>query len=135
MNFYDFYSNFSKTYSRELGESLFSESEKKETQKDAFQEFAEKRNAGAEKIADAAHEKGGPAMLTYHHFKVKLPHYKKAANGKFDIDQAKKQLKQLTKQLNDAMDGTIKMQQTEFQKIVGLIEVLGELIIFSQTHE
>jgi hypothetical protein len=33
------------------------------------------------------------------------------------------------------MDGTIKMQQTEFQKIVGLIEVLGELIIFSQTHE
>jgi hypothetical protein len=97
-----------------------------------FQQFAQKRESGAKKIADAAHAKGGPAMLTYHHFKVKLPHYKKAIAGEFDAADAKKQLKQLMKQLNAAVNGTIKMQQIEFQKNVGLIEVLGELLIFNQ---
>ena len=48
---------------------------------DKFEEFAQKRHDGAEKIAKNAKEKGGPAMLTYHHFIVKLPHYKKAAAG------------------------------------------------------
>ena len=38
-----------------------------------FEEFADAREAGAEKIANKAHEKGGPALLTWHHFKVKLP--------------------------------------------------------------
>lgn len=108
---------------------------KEETQKNDFREFAAKRNSGAEKIADAAHKKGGPAMLTYHHFRVKLPYYKKAANGKFDVDEAKKQLKELTEQLNNAVDGTVEMQQIEFQKIVGLIEVLGELLIFNQKNK
>ena len=40
------------------------------------EEFAETRMAGAEKIVDNAKEKGGLAMLTWHHFKVKLPYYK-----------------------------------------------------------
>ena len=98
----------------------------------SFEEFAGKRLQGAEKIAKAAKEKGGAAMLTYHHFNVKLPHYKKAVAGKFDVVSSKKELKSLTEELNDAINSSVKMQQIEFQKKVGLIEVLGELIINNQ---
>jgi len=106
--------------------------EKKEHSNDEFEEFAGARLQGAEKIVKNAKQKGGAAMLTYHHFNVKLSHYKKAEQGKFDADAAKKQLKQLTRQLNDAVDGKVEMQQIEFQKNVGLIEVLGELLIKMQ---
>jgi len=93
------------------------------TESKAFDTFAEKRMGGAEKIADSAKEKGGPSMLTYHHFKVKLPYYKKAAEGKFDMAEAKKEFNQCVKELSDDME------QIAFQKLVGRIEVLGELII------
>ena len=52
-----------------------------------MEKFAEGRGEGAEKIADNAKEKGGNSMLTYHHFKVKAPYYKKASDGKFDKDK------------------------------------------------
>jgi hypothetical protein len=89
----------------------------------SFDTFAEKRMGGAEKIAKGAKEKGGPSMLTYHHFIVKLPYYKKASEGKFDMDEAKKEFNECVKQLSDDME------QVAFQKLVGRIEVLGELII------
>lgn len=98
-------------------------------QQNKFEEFAEARGAGAAKIAKNAKAKGGPAMLTYHHFNVKLPYYEKASHGKFNIEQAKTKLKQLTQELNKSVGATVSMNQTEFQKKVGLIEVLGELII------
>ena len=82
-----------------------------------------KRMGGASKIANSAKEKGGPSMLTYHHFIVKLPYYKKASEGKFDVDEAKKEFNECVKQLTD------NMPQIEFQKLMGKIEVLGELII------
>lgn len=91
------------------------------------EQFAQKRHDGAKKIAETAQEKGGPAMLTYHHFIVKLPYYKKAAAGNLDFDQAEKDYKALCDQLcNTSLK---KMTQTEFQKLVGKIEVLGELLI------
>jgi hypothetical protein len=99
---------------------LLSESESKNAK---FCEFAEKRMGGASKIVDNAKEKGGPAMLTYHHFVVKLPYYKEAAEGKFDMDKSKKEFDECVKQLSD------NMEQVAFQKLVGKIEVLGELII------
>lgn len=89
----------------------------------SFDEFAEKRMGGAAKIANSAKEKGGPSMLTYHHFKVKLPYYKNASEGKFNLDDAKKEFDECVKQLSDDME------QVAFQKLVGKIEVLGELII------
>ena len=88
-----------------------------------FEEFADKRLSGAEKIADNAHKKGGPAMLTYHHFKVKLPYYKKAKEGKMDIDEAKKEFEKTLKSIS------LSMSPIEFQKEMGRLEVLGELII------
>lgn len=101
---------------------------KKLQEKSEFEIFSEKRLGGAEKIVKNAKEKGGPAMLTYHHFKVKLPYYKRATQGKFDLETAKKEYKKLTGKLVDAGDD-VKISQVEFQKLVGLIEVLGELII------
>jgi hypothetical protein len=96
--------------------------------RESFKTFAEKRLKGAEKITNNAKEKGGPAMLTYHHFRVKLPYYKKAMEGKFDVEKSKKEFKEKLDQLCDLSEN-VKMSQVEFQKLVGLIEVLGELII------
>lgn len=102
---------------------LIQESEIKDKK---FCEFAEKRLGGATKIADNAKEKGGPAMLTYHHFVVKLPYYKKAAAGDFDLEETKKEYKEC---LDKLCELETNLNQVEFQKLVGKIEVLGELII------
>jgi hypothetical protein len=99
-----------------------------ESKESKFEEFAKKRHDGAEKISNNAKEKGGPAMLTYHHFVVKLPHYKNAYDGNFDVEDAKKEYKKHLDRLCKLSDG-VKIDQVEFQKLVGLIEVLGELII------
>ena len=96
--------------------------------RESFKTFAEKRFKGAEKITNNAKEKGGPAMLTYHHFRVKLPHYKKAMEGRFNVEESKKEFKEKLDQLCDLSEN-VEMSQVEFQKLVGLIEVLGELII------
>ena len=94
-----------------------------ESKEESFEIFSEKRLGGATKIADNAKEKGGPSMLTYHHFVVKLPYYKKASQGKFDLDKVKKEFSETLKKIS--MD----MGQVEFQKEMGRLEVLGELII------
>jgi hypothetical protein len=98
---------------------------------ESFKEFAQKRHDGAEKIADNAKEKGGPAMLTYNHFVVKLPYYKKANEGKFDVEEGIKEYGELLEELKKA-GKDVEMGMTEFQKLVGKIEVLGELIIKSK---
>jgi uncharacterized protein YqkB len=90
-------------------------------------DFATNRLAGAEKIIANAKEKGGDAMLTYNHFNVKPAYYKKAIDGKFDIEQA-------TKEYNETYNKiSLDMTQTEFQREVGRLEVLGELIIKNQS--
>jgi hypothetical protein len=101
---------------------------KKITEKNEFEIFAEKRLGGAEKIAKSAKEKGGPSMLTFHHFNVKLPYYKKAKEGKFDVDKAKDEYKKYIDELVNASED-VDMTQTRFQKLLGLLEVIGELII------
>ena len=93
---------------------------------DTFETFADTREAGAEKIANTAHKKGGLALLTWHHFKVKLPYYKKAAAGKFDLEKAKREYEETYKKISTSMS------QIEFQREVGRLEVLGELIIREQ---
>ena len=92
-------------------------------EKPAFEDFAEKRFKGAKKIADNAKEKGGVSMLTYHHFQVKLPYYTKAEKGKMDMEAAKKEFEKTYKKIS------LGMTQTEFQREVGRLEVLGELLL------
>lgn len=102
-----------------LYDLLFESKDKPKT----FESFADTREAGAEKISDNAKSKGGLALLTWHHFKVKLPYYKKAAAGKFDLEAAKKEYDATYKKISTSMT------QIEFQREVGRLEVLGELII------
>lgn len=94
-----------------------------------MEEFADTRLGGAEKIVDNAEKKGGLAMLTYHHFKVKLPYYEKAKKGKLKIEDAKKEYHKLLEELYSATKGDMNIEQIAFQKLVGKLEVLGELII------
>ena len=100
--------------------SILNEAKK---EKETLEDFATTRAAGAAKIADTAKEKGGLAMLTYNHFYVKAPYYKKAINGKFDKEAAKKEFNEIL------MGISLDMNQNEFQRQVGKMEVLGELLI------
>ena len=93
-----------------------------------FQEFSKKRGEGAMKIAESAKEKGGLSILTYYHFDVKEPYYKKAQQGKIDLVKSKKELKQLVEELYVGIQD-MSIKQIAFQKLVGKIEVLGELLI------
>jgi hypothetical protein len=91
--------------------------------KEVLEDFAKTRGEGAAKIASNAKEKGGLALLTWHHFKVKAPYYKKASEGKLDMEQAKKEYEETYKKIS------LDMSQIEFQREVGRLEVLGELLI------
>lgn len=103
-------------------------------QTETFEQFAKNRLGGATKIAENAHKKGGDALLTYQHFNIKLPYYKKAAAGKFDLVESKKELAEHLKTI-DGSTKAVKLKQMDFQRIVGQIEVLGELIIkYNEIH-
>ena len=91
--------------------------------KETFEEFANIRGKGAAKIAENAEKKGGLSLLTWHHFKVKAPYYKKAEEGKFDKEAAIKELDTTLK------SSSLNMTPIEFQREVGRLEVLGELLI------
>lgn len=100
-----------------------------EKPQDSFKDFAETRGNGAEKITKNAKEKGGLSLLTWHHFKVKLPYYKKASEGNFDIEKADKQYKEELEKLYNATKDGMNIPQVRFQELVGRLEVLGELLI------
>ena len=95
---------------------------------DTFEDFSKIRGEGASKIAENAKEKGGLSILTYYHFDVKAPYYKKAQEGTLDLVKAKKELKTLINQVYVGIED-LSIGQVEFQKVVGKIEVLGELLI------
>jgi len=91
--------------------------------KETFESFSSTRLKGAEKITHTTHEAGGLSLLTYRHYKVKLPYYKKAAAGKLDMEAAKKEFNKTLKSIS------LNMSQNEFQTEMGRLEVLGELLI------
>ena len=98
-------------------------------EKETLREFSENRLAGAAKISKAAKEKGGDALLTYHHFHVKLPYYQKSVDGELDMDNLKGEYDDLLTDLYEATRNSMNITQVEFQELVGKIEVLGELLI------
>jgi tRNA(Ile2) C34 agmatinyltransferase TiaS len=91
--------------------------------KQSIEDFASTRLKGAEKIADTTQAAGGLSLLTYKHYKVKLPYYKKAAAGKLNKDAAKKEFEKTLSSIS------LGMTQSQFQTEVGRLEVLGELLI------
>jgi hypothetical protein len=94
-----------------------------------FEEFAEHRLDGATTISKNAQEKGGDALLTYHHFIVKLPFYEEVTDGKFNPERAQAHYEDL---IDELANRGINFEQIEFQEILGKIEVLGELLIKSK---
>jgi hypothetical protein len=94
-----------------------------------FEKFSDNRLKGAAKISENAHKKGGDALLTYHHFMVKLPYYEKAKNGKFNPAKESENYKKLLEKLYTSTKDGMNISQVEFQKIMGKIEVIGELLI------
>jgi len=97
-----------------------------------FNEFSANRLKGATDITANAEKKGGDAMLTYHHFVVKLPYYEAAANSQLNLTEARAELRMLMDELINGTTGDVTLSQIEFQELVGKIEVLGELIIKSK---
>lgn len=106
--------------------------EELETQ-ETMKEFSSNRMAGASKIAQGAKEKGGDALLTYHHFKVKLPYYKQGVDGDLDFAQIESSYKGKLNALYVATKNKMNIGQIPFQELVGEIEVLGELLIRKTT--
>ena len=94
-----------------------------------FEEFAEHRLEGATTISNNAEEKGGDALLTHHHFVVKLPFYEEVTDGKFNPTKAQAHYEDLIEEL---FNRGINFEQIEFQELLGKIEVLGELLIKSK---
>ena len=88
-----------------------------------FEEFSEHRLDGATTITNNAEEKGGDALLTYHHFKVKLPFYEEAVNGNFNPIKSQSQFDNLMNELIGKTSNGIDLSQIEFQELVGKIEV------------
>ena len=84
---------------------------------------------GAKNISDTEKEKGGISLLTYHHFVVKLPYYKKASEGKLTKETMEKEYKKLLEKLYESTKDGMNIKQIPFQELVGKIEVLGELLI------
>lgn len=97
-----------------------------------FEEFSEHRLDGATTITHNAEEKGGDALLTYHHFKVKLPYYEQAVDGKFNPKMAKAHYEDLIDELVEKTGNGMNIEQIEFQELMGEIEVIGELLIKHQ---
>ena len=97
-----------------------------------FEEFSEHRLDGATTISNNAKEKGGDALLTHHHFVVKLPFYEEATDGKFNPTRAQAHFEDLMDELIDKTSNGINLEQIEFQELVGKIEALGELLIKSR---
>jgi hypothetical protein len=102
---------------------------------ESLEAFSSNRLAGATKIAQGAKEKGGDALLTYHHFKVKLPYYKQGVDGDLDFAQIENEYKEKLNALYAATKNSMNIEQVPFQELVGEIEVLGELLIRKTTGE
>ena len=100
---------------------------------EAFQEFVEKRAAGAHKIADSAKTKGGFSTLTAIHFKAKEAPYKEvlATEKKFegDCDSANAHYKKKAEEVYAKLKDLDKLSQKEFQALMGELEVWGEVYI------
>ena len=102
---------------------------------ETLETFSSNRLAGASKIAQGAKEKGGDALLTYHHFKVKLPYYKQGVEGDLDFMQIENEYKKKLNELYSSTKNEMDIEQIPFQELVGEIEVLGELLIRKTTEQ
>ena len=105
-------------------ENFFTESTEPEKNEE-LETFIEKRKAGAAKIAKQAMIKGGLSSLTAAHFKAKAKPYDICAKHLGDKKAVKEHIDSLLKKLKSWDE----MSQMEFQKVMGELEVYGEVAI------
>lgn len=96
-------------------------------------EFCKKRKEGAKKIAQQAESRGGAARLTQWHFEAKLPAYDECMR----MFRSEKKLNDFKSHFNKthAELRINHLTQEKFQKIMGRLEIFGEVIIFIKQGE
>lgn len=95
-----------------------------------FDEFVEKRKAGADKIARAAEAKGSYSTLTAYHFKAKEKPYADAFKHREKEDKSEYYKKKVEETL-EKLKGFDNLSQKEFQILTGVLEVYGEVYLQS----
>ena len=103
------------------------------TPTEAFDEFLTKRKAGAAKIAKSAKEKGGYSKLTAIHFAAKAKPYAQCESiekrNEKDHTKANALYKEKAKEVYSKLKNLDSLSQSEFQKLMGELEVWGEVYI------
>lgn len=119
---------------RTTDDILLEEAYKKVTEQkcgcEIFDEFVEKRRAGADKIARAAEAKGSYSTLTMYHFKAKEKPYADAFKHREKEDKSE-YYKKKTEEALEKLKGFDKLSQKEFQTLTGVLEVYGEVYLQS----
>ncbi len=106
--------------------------ENKENDVQNNEKFVEKRKAGAAEIEHKATVKGGYAQLTSWHFAAKAAPYKESEKAVKDGAS----VSFFEKKYKETMDRLHKIDfhsQKDFQKIMGELEVYGEVLIQIKT--
>lgn len=101
---------------------------------EVFEEFVEKRKAGAEKIAKAAEAKGGYSVLTAYHFQAKAKPYADVYKHREHEDRST-YYKEKAMEALDKLKKIDNLSQKEFQAITGVLEVYGEAYLQDKTNK
>jgi len=101
---------------------------------EVFEEFIEKRKAGAEKIARAAETKGGYSILTAYHFQAKAKPYADVYKHQGQ-EESSSYYKEKAMEALDKLKKLDNLSQKEFQAITGVLEVYGEAYIQNKTNK
>ena len=101
------------------------------TTKSSFRKFINKRAQGAAKIAEKAKEKAGYSTLTAIHFEAKAAPYANAVEWAFKPKERDAHYKSKVEETYKKLSDISKLSQEEFQKLMGELEVWGEVYIRS----
>ena len=100
---------------------------------ESFEQFLDKRSAGAEKLAESTKAKGGYSTLTAIHYAAKAKPYaeciKLNSQHKEDHEKVNELYKQKAEDVYSKLSDLDSLSQKEFQALMGELEVYGEVYI------
>jgi hypothetical protein len=95
---------------------------------DKFDEFLNKRKAGAEKLEAQTRKKGGYSLLTAIHYAAKEKPYADCLKWE-DKKGKEKHFKEKAEEIYKKLADLDSLTQREFQDLMGRLEVYGEVYI------
>jgi len=95
---------------------------------DKFDEFLNKRKAGAEKLEAQTRKKGGYSLLTAIHYAAKEKPYADALKWQ-NKEGKEKHFKEKAEEIYKKLADLDSLTQREFQDLMGRLEVYGEVYI------